>query len=282
METAAPATPAAAPGPAVTPAATPEPAATAAPAPEAKPDEQQPPERTFSQKELDEIVEKRLAKERRKREDLQRRLAVTEELALKGRAPTEPKADPKPAADAQPKREDFPDYESFIEARAEWRAERKVEERLAKDREDREKSRTDEEQKKVERSFRENSQKVMKEIEDFEEVVSSSQAMITREMADAIMHAGEIGPRLLYHLAKDPEEAQRIASLPAPRQAAEIGKLEVKLSGGQQQPTPKPSKAPEPINPLGGKSPATDDEPDAKNTKAWIAWRERQLRAKRG
>jgi hypothetical protein len=53
-------------------------------APDVKTPEENKPERTFSQKELDEILEKRLAKERRKREELSRRLQVTEELALRG------------------------------------------------------------------------------------------------------------------------------------------------------------------------------------------------------
>jgi hypothetical protein len=274
-EAAAPAAPAAAP----TEAALPDTAATAAPAPEAKPEEKQPPEKTFSQKELDDILEKRLAKERRKREELQRRLAVTEELALRGR-PEEPKAPPKPAESNEPKREQFQDYESFLEARAEWRAEKKVDERLDRDRKEREQTRTAEDKQKLEKSFREHAQKVAAEIEDFEDVMSSaSDTMITETMADAVMHAGEIGPRLLYHLAKNPAESQRIATLPTARQAAEIGKIEAKLSAAPEP--KKPSKAPEPINPIGGKAPATDDEPDSKNTKAWIAWRERQLRAKR-
>jgi hypothetical protein len=128
--------------------------------------------------------------------------------------------------------------------------------------------------------FRGHAAKVAKEIEDFEDVMSTSEAKVTEPMTEAMLHAGEIGARIAYHLAKNPEEAERIAALPASRQAVEIGKLEMKLSSPEAQPK-KPSKAPEPITPLGGKTVKGDDEPDSKDTKAWIAWRNRQIQKKR-
>ena len=260
------------------PVAAPQPETTAVPGAEAKPEENKP-ERTFSQKELDDILEKRLAKERRKREELSRRLQVTEELALRGRDRQDPQP-AKPQADGAPKREDFPDYESYIEAKAEWKAEKKVEERFAKHKEEEGRSRTQAEQQKLEKDFRAHAAKLATEVEDFEETMSSSDAPLTEAMKSAIVTAGEIGPRIAYHLAKNPQEAERIASLPDSRQAAEIGKLEMKLSAPEAK-TTKPSSAPKPITPLGGKSPAADDEPDPKDTKAWNAWRERTIRARK-
>ncbi len=273
---AAPAAPAAAPANAA-PVAQPE--VTATPG-ETKPEGQQPPEKTFSQKELDDIIEKRLAKERRKREELQRRLTVTEELALRGRRDPDQPQPAKPAEDGEPKREQFGTYEEYLEARADWRADRKVEERFKKQSEEQTQTRTAQEQQKLMKDFQGHAAKVAKELEDFEEVMESSEAPMTREMAMAMLHAGEIGPRIGYHLAKNPEEAQRIAALPESRQAAEIGKLEAKLLTPAAEPK-KPSKAPAPIDPVGGKKVATDDMPDPSDTKAWIAWRERQIRAKR-
>jgi hypothetical protein len=54
---------------------------------------------------------------------------------------------------------------------------------------------------------------------------------------------------IVYHLAKNPEEAKRIAALPAYAQAKEIGKLEDRLSA--KKPI-KVSNAPEPIKPVDG------------------------------
>lgn len=269
--------PAATSAPAAAPdnAAPTDPNVTAAPGPEQTPE--QVPEKTFTQKELDEILEKRLSKERRKREELSRRLQVTEELALRGRQ-EQPKAQPV-AENGEPKRENFDSYEAFIEARAEWRADRKVEEKLAKNREQEAQTRTAEEQRKIEQQFRERAKETAKKFEDFDEVMESSDAPMTKAMAEAILHS-DVGAEVAYHLAKNPGEAERIAALPAARQAAEIGRLEAKLSA-PAVPTPKPSKAPAPIKPVGGKEVAGDDMPDPANTKAWIDWRNRQLMARR-
>lgn len=263
------------------PVAAPQPETTAVPGVETKPEEQQP-LKTFTQKELDEILEKRLAKERRKREELKRRLEVTEELALRVR-PKEPEQPAKPAEEGEPKRENYESYEAYIEARAEWRADRKWEEKEAKKREEEAKTRTQSEQQKLETSFREKAKAVAKELEDFEDVMESSDAPMTQQMADAIL-TSELGPKIAYHLAKNPEEAQRIATLPAARQAAEIGKLEARLEGETKKPEPKkePSKAPDPIEPVGARSASASDRPsDKDDIETWQKKRLAELEARR-
>lgn len=266
---AAPAAPEATPAP----VAQPDPSATAAPEQvEAKP------ERTFTQAELDAAIEKRLAKERRKRQELETRVRVTEELALKGR----PEASPPPQpADGEPRRESFPDYESYLEARAEWKAEKKVEERFLKQREEEARTRTETESRRQADDFRAKAEKFAAKTEDFYAVVSESDAPMTQAMAQAIASADEAGPAIAYFLAKNPQEAERIAGLSEASQAREIWKLEQKV--GSEQPTKSPSKAPAPIEPVkGAKSVAEDDEPDPKDTKKWVAWRQRQIARKRG
>lgn len=258
------------------PVATPEPIAeSATAAPEVTPEEK--PAKTFTQDEVNEVIEKRLAKERRKREELSRRLAVTEELALKGRTPT-PEA--QSAEDGSPRRESFQDYESYLEARADWKAERKVEERFAKQREEESRSRSQVEQEKLGNEFRKNAAKVARDFEDFHDVMENSDAEITKHMAEALLSAGEVGPRIAYYLAKNTDEAERIASLSPAGQAVAIGRLESKLT---EAPTKKPSKAPDPIKPVTGKSTVAEEaEPDASDTTKWIAWRNRQIAKKRG
>lgn len=65
---------------------------------------------------------------------------------------------------------------------------------------------------------------------------------VTQDMADAVMES-DIGDKLVLHLYANPDEAERIASLPRTRQIAEIGKLEVLLSEREK---PTPSRAPAP------------------------------------
>lgn len=271
METpAAPAAPAADVAPAPGPATAPE----AAPAPEAPK-----PERTFTQAELDEIIEKRLGKERRKREDIERRLKITEELHLRGKE-VAPQPD-KPAVSGEPKREQFATYEEFVEAKAEWRADQRVEAKF-KEREERDRERTAQEKEQQQRdAFKKAMKESAKGIEDFEEVMSEIKPTDPVANISALaVEATEAPGKVLYHLVKNPEEAERIASLPVGQQAREMLKLEATLSA--KAPV-KPSKAPEPIAPVAGaKAGNADEMPDpAKKPEEWLKWRNRQLSAKR-
>lgn len=280
----------------VTAAAAPEavPAAPAqTPAPAAAPvvPEAPKPDRTFTQTELDDILEKRLSKERRKREDIERRLRVTEDLALR-RGELEKQAQPEqprqPQKGQEPRRDVEPwasmPYENFVEERAEWRADRKVDERFAKDREERDRQRQTDEAKKAGDDFRKRMKDTAKEMPDFDEVIAEATASadmpVSRIAADPIA-AADNPAKILYHLSTNPEEAERIASLPLGQQAREIWKLDVKLA--TEKPAIKASQAPEPIKPVGGGKTAVGDEmPDAaKNPDKWMEWRKRQIAAKK-
>ncbi len=272
MSTEQPAAPAA---PEAVPAPTaPAPEKTAPSVAEATPPEQQP-EKTFSQKELDDILERRLAKERRKRKEIEDRLRITEELAIKKRdaeqAPTVPTSN-------EPKREQFGSYEEFLEARADWRAEQKVDKKFKEREENESRTRTEEKRKKNAEGFIKRAKE--SGIEDFEEVMSTSEAIVTDEMSHAIM-VSEDGPKVAYHLARNPGEAERIANLPADVQAREVWKLEQKLGSA---PAPKkPSSAPAPIKPGGAASAPGDENPSDKDSIAdWMKKEEARARKKQG
>jgi len=276
METAAPAAPAAE-APAPAPGAVTQPPAADAPV-------EQKPERQFTQAELDEIIKKKDAKRLRERDELRRENEVLRKLALerqeaRERAEREEKPAPKAQAEGEPTRDQFASYEEFIEARAEWRADQKVEKKFQeRDAKDRERSAQSEQDKQRE-AFR----KAMKEsavgIEDFDEVMGEIKATdpVGKVSATAIEAADAPG-KVLYHLAKNPDEAERIASLSPGKQAREIVRLEEKLA----KPPVKPSKAPEPITPVGGKAAVGDEMPDpAKYPEKWLEWRNKDLAAKR-
>lgn len=100
------------------------------------------------------------------------------------------------------------------------------------------------------------------EFADFDTVAFNKDLPVSPVMADAITDS-EIGPKILYHLGKNPAEAARIAKLSAVAQVREIGKLEAKLDAdaagaaegddAEEPQTKKPavSKAPVPHKPLG-------------------------------
>lgn len=79
------------------------------------------------------------------------------------------------------------------------------------------------------------------------------------------------GHKVLHHLGQNPEEAERLLSLPPLRMALELARLETKVG----QATPKPvSNAPAPITPVGGKSAPVEPEEFA-STADYIAWKKR-------
>jgi hypothetical protein len=176
-----------------------------------------------------------------------------------------------------PKREDFATYEEFIEAKAEFKASRVAEERFKALEEARGKERAETEENQRAESWLKSADKAREKYEDYDEVTGSY--TLTPHMARSMAELGDVGTEINYFLGQHPEEAERIAKLSPYRQAAEIGKLEVKLA----VPPKKTSKAPPPIDPVRGKSAADDDEPkDSDPPEVWRRKRDLQVQRQRG
>lgn len=262
------------------PAQEPKPEAQPAAQPQPQPDEKKP-DRVFTQAELDEIVEKRLAKERRKREDTKKENEVLRKLALeRGEQPT-PKKEA-PAEDREPVRSDFETYEDFLAARADYRAGKTAKSVIAEERKEAERKAKEEADAKAAAAWREKVNKNSEGIADFSEVMAN----LTPDMPVAKLPSDPIGEcdnpaKVLYHLATHPEEAERIASLPLGQQARAIWKLDTDLASAK--PPVKPSKAPAPISPNGGgNAKPVGEMPDPNTDQAgWLAWRNAQVRLAR-
>lgn len=80
---------------------------------------------------------------------------------------------------------------------------------------------------------------------DFEEVALSDKLPMPPQMVHALTECDEPS-EVAYWLGKNPDEARRIASLPATKIARELAKVEAKLAN---PPAPKPSAAPAPPPP---------------------------------
>lgn len=227
------------------------------------------PEKTFTQKELDEIIEKRLAKERRRFTAAQRRIGE-----LQATKPAEPGK-----TEDRPKRDQFDSYEEWVRAEAAYEARKVAREERQREEEERRKSF---EKDSRERDERERQQRWaslrrlgQKKYADFDETISDD-LTITEPMAQAISES-ELGHEIAYFLGKNPEEAERISDLSPIRQQIEIGKLEAKLSISN----PRTSTAPPPINPLkGGGKADTNELSDDLPPEEWLRRRNAQLRKK--
>lgn len=94
-----------------------------------------------------------------------------------------------------------------------------------------------------------------------------------RPLLEAIT-ANDGAHKVLHYLGTNLEETSRILSLPPMRQAIEVTRLSAKLATQM----PPVSKAPPPVNPIGGaasedKSPKLDENGESKDQEAYRAWR---------
>lgn len=189
--------------------------------------------------------QRRLERQKTARIQAETELRITKERL----ASLEAQSQQKPES-GEPQRDQFESYEAYIEARAEWRADQKVSERLKADREA---SQAREQQgqraagqEKVAQEWAKRESEFQKATPDYLEVVTpfvDADGELHQLSAAAKAAIVELGPEVLHHLAKNLDIVERIADLSPVRQVAEIGKLDVKA----EKPAPKPSKAPAPI-----------------------------------
>lgn len=204
------------------------------------PSEQKAEDKTFTQQELDEIVQKRIAKLERK---LEKQRIETETRAKVLAEVNQPKEE----VQGKPTPDQFQDYETYLEALADYKADQKFAELTQKQKDAERQSKY---QSEVERQNERKADMIQtgeRKYDDFEEVVGSAKAEISEPAFLAILEA-ENSADIVYHLAKNPAEAERIAALSPYAQAKEIGKLEDKLTN---KPT-KLSNAPPPTTPVKG------------------------------
>lgn len=104
---------------------------------------------------------------------------------------------------------------------------------------------------------------VKENVSDYDEVLQKAVddgLLITDDMTIALSETDNPG-QVLYELAKNPKESQRIGKMSKTRQTREIFRLEEKMSREAEKPAPKPKKkttnAPDPVKPLGGTSTGT-------------------------
>jgi hypothetical protein len=223
-------------------------------------------EKTFTQKELDEILQKRLAKAQR----TARREALQEFAALQPRQQPEPKQ----TDDGKPARAQYADDEAYVDALTDWKLDQR--DKVAKAESAKQQAQTV--SKKIDQLYAEASKLDGFDAEAYDELP------LTRAMVEAVLDS-DVAPALMKHMADNPEEVERIAKLSPARQAAELGKLEAKLDS--PAPAKKHSSAPDPITPLrkpngAAKTFDTTDPRAAKelSTSEWIRLEEARMRKK--
>lgn len=225
-------------------------------------------EKTFTQKELDEILQKRLSKERRNA-----RREVREVLQEFGALQQPAQSRQAAVEDGKPLRSHFASEDEWLDARDAWRDSQ----RAAKEQQNKQQERSQKLAKTTEKVWKEALSTPGFDAEVFEELSETVPADQMRELVDAVLEL-DAPAKVLAHLTANPDELTRIAALSPKRQAAELGKLEAKATAEPVQ----TSKAPEPISPVGKRasSTATSHPSDDDDMDTWM--RKERARLKRG
>jgi hypothetical protein len=178
-----------------------------------------------------------LAKEREAREALEARLSEYE----KREAPqvVDENVEPQPSQ--------FTDAFEYAKALAEYAAENALRNR---DKQDAERKVADE-RSKVMQTWQQRIDATKAELPDYEEMITSSEVVVSDQVRDAIIES-DVGPRILYYLAENPELGVKLSSMSMSSALREIGKMEARFENVEtaEKPAVARSKAPAPIKPL--------------------------------
>lgn len=214
-------------------------------------------------------LEKRFSELTKQREEARKEAAREREAreALESRiAELEGKAEPKPVEEnVKPQPSQFNDAFEYAEALAEWSAEQAI---LNKEKQDAERKAQEERQKLAE-SWKQREATIKADLPDYDEMIASAaDVQVNDVIRDAIVES-DVGPRILYHLAENPELVDVLNSSSPVKALREIGKLEAKFeakavtkevpkSEAEQKPQVARSKAPAPITPIKASSVVAD------------------------
>ena len=190
----------------------------------------------------------------------ERELEYWKAQATKGQSPRQEaereveRGPAKAEAGGKPNPDDYDSHEAFVEALTDWKLEQRDQKRAA---EERERAVRSEHQKQID-AHTERVKAFAKSKPDFQDVLSEVDDIPMSVTVQEVILASEDGPALMYELAKNPEEFERICRLPAIAAARELGKFEASLKrdseSKQETREVKTTKAPKPLNPIGAKS----------------------------
>jgi hypothetical protein len=178
------------------------------------------------------------------REEARKEREARESLEVRLRE-LETKVQPTQKVEAEePKPEQFSDMYEYAKALTDYRVEQRLQEEKVKESQ----AKAEAERQKVINTWADRVKSAKAEMPDFEDMVGSADVVVSNEVRDAIFES-EVGPRILYHLAENPEIAEKLQSLTVTGALRAIGKLEAQFEKIEAKPVAK-SKAPAPINPI--------------------------------
>lgn len=176
----------------------------------------------------------------------------------------------------KPKPDDFDTHEDYIDALTDYKIEAK--EKLNEQKNKANQLKT-EMQKQIE-SFQSKVSEFSKSHNDFEDVMADVDDIILSPSVQESIISSEYGPSLMYELAKNKSELERINKLSPLEAARAIGKFEARLSSESEsikKEIKTTTKAPQPIKVINsGSAGSVKKSPDDMSFEEYKAWRKSQ------
>lgn len=177
-------------------------------------------------------------------------------------------------APAAPKASEFDTDEDYQSALLDHRVRAGVNHGLAESAQDMAKKFSQESAAAVAETYNQRVIEAVQRMPDFAEVVGKSSVDISPALQGALMDS-EMGPDLVYHLAKNPSEAQRLSDMSETQMYREIGRMEAAMGAkpAPAAPAARTTSAPPPIKPGSAGAAAANTDPSKMDQKAYEAWR---------
>jgi len=139
--------------------------------------------------------------------------------------------------DGKPDPEKYTDAFKYAEDLTKWTVKQENLEREKQQKEAQAKA----DAEKIAKTWKERQDNFIKTTPDYGDVLESAKTIeVSNEVRDAILES-DVGPQLLYHLAQNPDEAERLKGMTVGGALRALGRLEVKF----EKPAPKSEAKPE-------------------------------------
>jgi hypothetical protein len=147
----------------------------------------------------------------------------------------------------EPRPEQFTDMYEYAKALTDY----KVDQRLAEEKQKEAQAKVEAQRQQVINTWAKRVESAKAEMPDFEAMVGSADVVVSNEVRDAIFES-DVGPQVLYHLAENPEIAEKLQGMTVTSALRTIGRLEAQFEKAEPQTKSAvgKSKAPAPINPI--------------------------------
>jgi hypothetical protein len=235
--------------------------AAATEAPKIEKQQEQPRKISRSERRISELLndKKRLEAQLAEREGVKAR---TDDTQVKESKSEEKKTE----VSAKPVLGEFKTYEDWVEAVSDWKADQKITARLEADRKEREtatrQTEVESKNKEIEKGWMDRVNRSKEKHSDYESIAFAKENTANIKpgsVLDCWILDSEHGAELLYELASNPEEIDRINSLSPFAQARELTKMESTFEGAPAKKVNVVTRAPKPPSEVGGTGTVSDD-----------------------